>query len=322
VKKLTILLLPLIALSGCDKPSEPRVENKVSASELNAFIQQVKKNLVFVEGGEFEMGDFGEKVFGAQIDPYPDSKPLHKVELTNYSMSKFKITNREYHFYLNFNHLPERKVDSAFQKKWRDLNITPDTPARVDWYEVFDYCSWLGEITNLPFSLPTEAQWEYASRSRGKFIAVATNTGKVDIEFHSGGRNKGVNIGTDYDREIYSLKVGTNLKYFSSLPGSAYPPNPIGVYDMVANGFEWVHDWYDPNYYKNSPLKDPQGPEKPVFEYNGKGYQKVMRSSDSYNGIVGSTVGRTFRAPRVESGDYPSEMTARCVVNLPSPVTH
>ncbi|WP_245248545.1 hypothetical protein [Yokenella regensburgei] len=87
MKKLTVLLLPLIVLSGCDNPSEPKVENKVSASELNAFIQQVKKNLVFVEGGEFEMGDFGEKVYGAQIDPYPDSKPLHKVELSSYSIS-------------------------------------------------------------------------------------------------------------------------------------------------------------------------------------------------------------------------------------------
>jgi hypothetical protein len=47
-----------------------------------------------------------------------------------------------------------------------------------------------------------------------------------------------------------------------------------------------------------------------------------MRSSDRYNGIVGTTIGRTFRPPKIEIGDYPSDMTARCVVNLPNPVIH
>jgi len=266
------------------------------------------------------MGDFGIKLNGGQIDPYPDSKPLHTVELTGYSISKFKISNREYHFYLNYNQLPGRQVDKAFTKRWNDLNKTDDTPARIDWYESSAYCTWLGKITDLPFSLPTEAQWEYAARSRGKLYVLPTNTGKAEIEFHSGGKSTGINIAMTYDREQYALKNGTRLTYFSHLPGNAFPPNPLGIYDMAANGFEWVNDWYDPDYYKNSPRKDPQGPDKPVFEYDGKGYQKVMRSSNSYNGIIGSTVGRTFRPPRVQKGRIPLSQTARCVVNSPVPV--
>ncbi|WP_245248543.1 formylglycine-generating enzyme family protein [Yokenella regensburgei] len=204
---------------------------------------------------------------------------------------------------------------------WSDINSTSETPAWLDWYDAENYCAWLGKVTKLRFSLPTEAQWEYAARSRGKLQVMATNTGKVEVEFHSGGKDIGINIATTYDREMYSKKSRTHLEYFSSMPGDAFPPNSIGIYDMAANGFEWVHDWYDPNYYKNSPWKDPQGPDKPAFTYNGTGHQKVMRSSDRYNGMVGTTIGRTFRPPRTEKNDIPSDMTARCVVNSTVPVT-
>lgn len=263
------------------------------------------------------MGDFGEKLHGMQIDPSEDSKPLHNVELTSYSISKFKITNQEFQTYLTYNKLHERTVRDSLKKRWKDLTSTNNTPARVDWYEANNYCLWLGKITNLPISLPTEAQWEYASRSRGEFKVLSTDTGKAEIKPQPGGEDQGINVATEHDREVFSLKKGTHLKYFSSMPGDAYPPNPLGIYDMTANGFEWVNDWYDPNYYQHSPLKNPQGPDKPTFKYREDGYQKVMRSVDRFNGITGSTVGRTFRAPKVNNGDYPSEMTARCVVNSP-----
>lgn len=318
----TITLLAALTLAGCDKPADKKAENTISEAELNAFMQRARNHLVFMQGGEFQMGDFGEQAYGTQIDPNPDSKPLHRVMLTGYSMSQFKISNREYHFYLAYNHLPERKIRRAFKKDWADLNSTPDTPARVDWYDAADYCAWLGKITALPFALPTEAQWEYAARSGGKFLAMATDTGKIRIAFHSGGRDTGINIGTDYDREMYARKAGTRLQSFSSMPGDAFPPNAAGIYDMSANGWEWVKDWYDPEYYQHSPLKDPQGPDKPTFQYDSDGYQKVMRSSDRYNGILGSTVGRIFRSPRVADDRIPPSQTARCVVNLPSAVNY
>lgn len=299
MNKLLIIIMSVLLLTGCDKPESPKNDKKVSQSELNDFMKNIKANQVYVEGGEFEMGDFGEKLYGAQIDPYPDSKPLHPVELTSYSMSKFKISNRDYHLFLDYHHRPIRIVSDALKDKWAEYNSTPETPARIDWYEAADYCAWLEKMTGLPFSLPTEAQWEYAARSRGQFMVLPTNTGKADIEFNSGGKDRGINISTSYDRKLFARKNGTHLEELSNVPGDTFPPNPLGIYDMGGNGLEWVSDWYDPDYYKKSSKKDPQGPEKPEFEYKGKGYQKVARSSDSYNGIVGSTVGRTFRPPRV-----------------------
>ena len=253
MNKLLIIIMAVLLLTACDKPESSNNDKKVSQAELNDFIRNIKANLVYIEGGDFEMGDFGEKLYGAQIDPYPDSKPLHMVELTSYSMSKFKISNRDYHLFLDYHHRPVRIVSDALKDKWAEYNSTPETPARIDWYEAADYCAWLRKMTGLPFSLPTEAQWEYAARSRGQFIVLPTNTGKADIEFHSGGKNRGVNLGTEFDREQYALKSGTHLRFYSSLPGDAFPPNPLGIYDMTGNGFEWVNDWYDPDYYKKSP---------------------------------------------------------------------
>ena len=322
MKKLLSIIISVLLLTGCDKPESPENDKKVSQAELNNFIKDIKTNLVFVEGGDFEMGDFGEKLHGGQIDPYPDSKPLHRVELTSYSMSKFKISNSDFDFYILYNYLSKRTVTKAYKKMWSDFNSTPQTPAQIDWYEAADYCAWLGKMTGLPFSLPTEAQWEYAARSRGQFMVLPTNTGKADIEFHSGGKDRGRNISTSYDRKLFARKNGTHLEELSNVPGDAFPPNPLGIYDMAGNGFEWVSDWYDPDYYKNSPTKDPQGPEKPEFEYKGKGYQKVMRSSNSYNGITGSTVGRTHRSPRVPEDSIPPSQTARCVVNSSEPINY
>ncbi|MGP9830823.1 SUMF1/EgtB/PvdO family nonheme iron enzyme, partial [Psychrobacter sp. AOP1-A1-60] len=39
-----------------------------------------------------------------------------------------------------------------------------------------------------------------------------------------------------------------------------YPPNPLGLYDMINQNYEWVSDWYDAEYYANSPEHNPQGP--------------------------------------------------------------
>ena len=266
------------------------------------------------------MGDFGEKKFGGQIDPYPNSKPLHSVELSGYSMSKFKISNKNYQFYSKYNNLPGRQVRKYLKEMWTGYTITPETPALIDWYEANEYCNWLGKMTDLPFSLPSEAQWEYAARSRGKFQILPTNTGKAEIEYRSGGKSRGINVSTSYDRVQFARKNGTGLEALSNMPGDAFPPNALGIYDMTGNGFEWVGDWYDPEYYKNSPLKDPKGPKKPEFQYNKKGFQKVVRSSARFNGIVGSTVGRNFRTPKVISEDLPDNITARCVVNSSVPI--
>uniref|UniRef100_UPI0011A217AF formylglycine-generating enzyme family protein n=1 Tax=Leclercia adecarboxylata TaxID=83655 RepID=UPI0011A217AF len=249
-------------------------------------------------------------------DARQHSKPLHKVELTGYSIGKFKTSNKEYQFYLAYNNLPGRDVDlrSRTGQRWREMNMTPETPAHVDWFEAGIYCRWLATITKLPFSLPTEAQWEYAARSRGKFVIVPTDDGTIQIN-----ERKGINITTSDDRKFFARQQGTSLGILSPMPRDARPPNPLGIYDMAGNGWEWIKDWYDPDYYKYSPVKDPQGPEKSMFKDTEGNYTRVTRSQDYSGPRRGATIFRFYSDP-ANKGYLPGNKTVRCVVNSADPI--
>lgn len=336
-------LLFLILLGGCERdvadgsPVKPHIES----GEVEAFVDRVIEQQVFVEGGEFLMGDFGAE-FGEQkiqFDTNKNSKPLHRVELHGFSMSRFKITNEEYQFYLKANGLtlPVEDVESIDSKLFVILSTQPTLPAHVDWYEAENYCSWLGVVSGLPFSLPTEAQWEYAARSRGQFLAVATDDGtyKVTDELYNrngSGGPQGINISTSRDREEFAKVLGWTTDLLVSLPVDRFPPNPLGMYAMSDNGFEWVSDWYDPDYYSKSPVLNPQGPSEPVYkgaDTDGK-YAKVMRGVDYANAQWGGgfNVRREYFNPDVTFKNtwrdkvvrVVTDKTARCVVNSSVPV--
>jgi len=333
IKTVSIMSIVLI-LAACEQSPEPTAPTPVqlSPAELQLFINQVKKNLVYVEGGEFLMGDFGAQYGPEQTyyDEDKDSKPVHPVELSTFFINKFKVTNAEYQFYLKSNGLLLRDRGTINRKKWGDINSLPNTPAHVDWYEAEKYCGWLASVTKLDFRLPTEAQWEYAARSRGQFLAVATDDGTYRAEPYSfitaSYDPKGINISSRGNRVTFAKEMGWKTESFTPLPVDMFPSNPLGVYSMSDNGYEWVSDWYDPEYYKSSPLKDPQGPDKPVFKDHLGHFTKVMRGQDVANPYwpVGINVHRTAQAPlgRFSSNDLflVADKTMRCVVNSPEPV--
>lgn len=130
-----------------------------------------------------------------------------------------------------------------------------DYPAGVIWQQAKDYCQWLGKESDKNIDLPTEAQWEYAARSRGQYLPFSTNNGNFEL---------GSNIPEQKKLDEYTDGYG-----FPIYPIGKYPPNPLGLYDMGLSGAEWSNDWYSTDYYSHSPVYDPQGPVK--------GNEKVLR---------------------------------------------
>ncbi|MFJ4431057.1 formylglycine-generating enzyme family protein [Pseudomonas sp. NPDC089395] len=340
VSRLALGFFAVCVLAGCDSLTGQEVggSRSVTGEELDTFIRGVKDNMIFIEGGEYLMGDYGSQ-YGPERLPYDldkDSKPLHQVRLSGYSMSKFKITNREYVIYSALN-------ESSFQKyiseddEYKFVSVPPNNPAPIDWYEAEKYCNWLADVSQLPFALPTEAQWEYAARSRGRFLMVATDDGtykvtddKITEWWHDG--PKGINISTSWDREAFAEKMGWSTGTFTPLPVDKFPPNPLGLYGMSDNGLEWVKDWYDPDYYKYSPVQDPQGPSEPVYKgrESNNNYAKVLRGISYADPLWGGGVNvqRSYRSPdgyissTISSDGLLAVVgkTARCVVNSATPL--
>ncbi len=326
-----IALFLVVALSGCDKPldSKEGALAKAPSDELKAFINSVKESLVFVEGGEFFMGDYGAE-FGPEKLPYDlegHSKPVHRVKLTSYYIDRFKVKNKDYQFYLSRNGLVLR-TDVAGDR-FKVISSAPDLPAHMDWYEAEAYCSWLAEITDLPFYLPTEAQWEYAARSRGQFLMVATNDGTykaTNVSSTEDDGPRGINVSSSMDRLDFAKKMGWNTRYLTPLPVDMFPPNPLGLYSMSDNGEEWVKDWYDPEYYKYSPMIDPQGPDKPVFKNHLGREVKVVRGQSSADPGWGGGINVHRKAAEPHgyvdetTSIFLSSKTARCVLNSTKPI--
>lgn len=296
--------------------TETDLEKLRARPDVKALMDKTLKNLRFVEGGSFEMGDFGEKYGdeGLPFDRNADSKPLHKVTLTSFSIGAFKTSYEDHDVYSASNGKERAGMDATNLR-----SRFPQAGAGLNWYAAREYCRWLGALLKLPMDLPTEAQWEYAARNRGQHILFATDNGKIDV-----GRN--VWDLDQRDAQVEKLNATGNPP---SLPLGQFPPTPLGLYDLITDGYEWTLDWYDADYYRSAPELNPMGPTT--------GTQKVLRShrGTSSGGLVygdGFTIARKKREPNppkinILSGmpdstaNLTRDTTARCVANRSTPVT-
>ncbi len=158
-------------------------------------------------------------------DGEPDEKPVHKVYLDAYYIDKYEVTNKQYREF----------VEATGHREpvyWGEDDHPVVYVRRED---AVAYATWAGK------RLPTEAEWEKAARG-----------GLVGKKYPWGDNIDSTKA--NYDRNVgHTTPVGT------------YPPNNYGLYDMAGNVWEWVSDWYDDDYYANSPSKNPQGPNNASF---------------------------------------------------------
>ncbi len=152
-----------------------------------------------------------------------DEKPVHSVSLSGFYIGKTEVT----------------------QKLWKAvMGNTPsyfkgdDFPMEgVNWYDAQEFITKLNRLTGKNYRLPTEAEWEYAARG-----------GKKSRGYKYSGSNTISNVAwLDYSFLAAPHPVGTKQ------------PNELGLYDMSGNVSEWCSDWYNSDYYKNSPRNNPEG---------------------------------------------------------------
>lgn len=98
-----LALAPLLA--ACEASTTPPASGTKApspeGSALQTPIAKTKKNLVFVEGGTFQMGDFGMVHNAAKLPYYGalDTMPLHEVTLDSFSIASYKTTCEDYDIY-------------------------------------------------------------------------------------------------------------------------------------------------------------------------------------------------------------------------------
>ncbi|WP_250656683.1 formylglycine-generating enzyme family protein [Alkalimarinus coralli] len=266
----TIALLSTALLSACTS-----TEDKV-----NDLLQRHMDAFVFVEGGSFMMGNPG----GWSVRR--DSLPAHKVMLDSFSIQKYEVTQGDMDLFMEVTGYASSDESYDRTKEQYPNRFMSKLPAVGSWIDAQAFCQWLGKISNRPIDLPTEAQWEYAARSRGQVLRYATDTGEA-IE--------GVNMAA-------ASKGGFTDPTALPLPPGSFPPNPLGLYDMSGNASEWVLDNYQPDYYENSPELNPQGPEKAKTSGLKSGpidHHKVARGGRFYDFWGNTTVSRLDHPKRL-----------------------
>jgi formylglycine-generating enzyme required for sulfatase activity/class 3 adenylate cyclase len=191
-------------------PLAPAKTAKESSSPTPAAAptaSQLIPEMASMPGGTFAMGS----------DDDPSEKPTHRVTIKPFAISKFPVTVREWNACVaakSCSYVATGKEDAAV--------------ANLSWTDAQQFVEWLSKVTQKPFRLPSEAEWEYAAR---------------------GGTRTKFWWGDQLQKDMANCK-GCNQPYDTSQPlkVGSFKPNSFGLYDMGGNIDQWVADCWHKNY--------------------------------------------------------------------------
>ena len=205
---------------------------------------------VSIPAGEFWMGD--------DKGNYDDEKPAHKLHLPEYQIARVPITNAQYAIYV---------MDSGVKapEHWRGGQVPAGLEnhpvVNVSWHDALAYCKWLGRKIDKPVSLPSEAEWEKATKgpiSNPQYpISHRYPWGETWKELHCNSGELGLNETTP---------VGLFLNGAS----------PYDLLDMSGNVWEWTRSEHGKSY----PYKPDDGREDLIR----KDVSRALRGG-SFNGL-------------------------------------
>lgn len=267
-----------------------------SASALNQSVQSPSgaklADMVWIPKGKFWMGNA----------EFPDAKPIHQVEVEGFWMDQTEVTNAQFTRFVQSNSyvtyaeephdgLPagsfvfsplageEQQSNSwwTFVKgaDWRHpqgRNSSIDNKethpvVHVSWHDATVYCQWADK------RLPTEAEWEYAAR------------GGLDRKRYPWGDN--LLLASQWQANIWQGLFPQANKvedgFHETAPVASFPANGYGLHDMSGNVWEWIADWYRPDYYSISPQLNPQGAtQQDSFDPYEPGVAKRVQRGGSF----------------------------------------
>jgi sulfatase modifying factor 1 len=285
--KLVLVLAWTIMLLSCQSSGNIRKQESLGGKP----IENHGNNLVLVPGGTFVMGS-------PESEPNrrDDEKP-HPVTLSDFLISKYDVTFEEYDQCIK-----EKGGEYPNDKKW-GRGRRP--VINIQWINAITYCNWKSEREGLErayeidykaeginvewkknsngYRLPTEAEWEYAAKG-GPYIAEVSSKA-----FYAGSENP--------DKYAWYSKNSNDMTH----PVGEKLPNPLGLYDMAGNVWQFVWDSYGE--YPDDPQINPgeNRDGKTQLDRGGSFYNSVnyLRSSIrdySMQGGTGFNIG--FRMAR------------------------
>jgi formylglycine-generating enzyme required for sulfatase activity len=260
-------------------------------------------DMAWIPAGKFTMGS---------NDGQLDERPIHDVKIKGFWMDRYEVTNDQFAKFVQetgYVTTAEQSPDPTLFPDAPKENLVPGSvvftpPPRVEtlnnhmqwwsyvkganwrhpegpesdikgrgshpvvhvsWFDCEAYVKWAGK------RLPTEAEWEYACR------------GGLEQNPYAWGRER-------FEKGMWMMNIwqgqfpNENLAqdgFKGTAPVGSFAPNSYGLHDMAGNVWEWVSDWYRPDYYSKSPRDNPAGPVD-SFDPDEPGVQKRVGRGGSY----------------------------------------